>query len=214
MSDERLRAAVAAGVLGSEEAHLSLLQSVTDVARAIFAARASSIFLLDEETDELVFEAVSGEGSDRLIGTRFPSSTGIAGWVLVTRQPLVLEDVGSDPRFARDVAEQTGYVPKGLMAVPLLHGERALGVLEVLDRPQRTRFTLAESELLGLFANQAAIALDLLQAGRRARAALEAGTGQEAVVARLAAALADLDGERREAGLRLLGALEEVLKKN
>ena len=213
MSDESLREAVAAGVMGSEEAHKALLQSVVDVARAIFHARASSIFLLDEASDELVFEAVSGEGSDRLVGTRFPSDTGIAGWVLVTRQPLVLEDLASDQRFARDVAEETGYVPNGLMAVPLLHEERALGVLEVLDRPNRSQFTLAESDLLGLFANQAAIALDLLQSARRARAALTGASGEEAVVARISSNLAGLEGEDRAAGLRLLTALEEVLRK-
>jgi GAF domain-containing protein len=213
MSNDRLQAAVAAGVLASEQGYLDLLQSVVDVARAIFRARASSIFLLDEETDELVFEAISGEGADHLVGTRFPSSTGVAGWVLVTRQPLVLEDVGTDPRFARDVAEQTGYVPRGLMAVPLLHGERSLGVLEVLDRPRRSQFTLGESDLLGLFANQAAIALDLLQSARKARAALAEGAGDEVVVARLAGRLAELDVDEREAGLRLLDALEELLRK-
>jgi hypothetical protein len=58
------------------------------------------------------------------------------------------------------------------MAVPLLHEERALGVLEVLDRPSDARFTLAEMDLLGLFANQAAIALDLLQRARRAQETL------------------------------------------
>ena len=92
--------------------------------------------------------------------------------MLVTRQPLVIEDVTEDPRFAKDFAETTGYVPKGLMAVPLLHEERALGVLEVLDRPQRTQFSLVEMDLLGLFANQAAIALDLLRRARRAEAVL------------------------------------------
>jgi len=117
VSEESLRQAVAAGVMGSEEAHKALLQSIVDVARAIFQARASSIFLLDEEQDRLVFEAIAGEGSEHLVGTSFPSDTGVAGWVLVTRQPLVLEDVGEDPRFAREAAEQTGYVPKGLMAV-------------------------------------------------------------------------------------------------
>ena len=55
-----LKAAVAAGVLGSEESFRSLLQSVVEVARAIFGAKASSIFLFDEDTDELVFEAVAG----------------------------------------------------------------------------------------------------------------------------------------------------------
>jgi GAF domain-containing protein len=211
---EDLRAAVAAGVLGAEESYRSLLRSVVEVARAIFGAKASSIFLLDEEADELVFEAVAGEGEETLVGRRFPSSTGIAGWVLVTRQPLVIEDVVQDPRFGREAAESTGFVPKGLMAVPLLHEERALGVLEVLDRPKEAEFTLQEMDLLGLFANQAAIALDLLQRARRAQAAL-VGTGDTAVLARLAAALEareeEDDGRAREAGLRLMAALEELI---
>ena len=206
MSDE-LRAAVAAGVLGAEEEHRSLLQSMVEVARAIFAARASSVFLLDEEADELVFEAVSGEGAESLLGQRIPASTGVAGWVLVTRQPLVLEDVGNDPRFARDVAESTGYVPHGLMCVPLLHEEKALGVLNVLDRA--SQFTLEEMELLGLFANQAAIALDLLQRARRAHAVL-AETGDQAEgLARVAALL---EGDQGDAGRELLAALERLLK--
>ncbi len=205
MSDD-LRAAVAAGVLGAEEEHRALLQSVVEVARAIFAAKASSVFLLDEAADELVFEAVSGEGAESLIGQRIPASTGVAGWVLVTRQPLVVEDVGNDPRFAREVAESTGYVPQGLMCVPLLHDEKSLGVLNVLDRA--TQFTLEEMELLGLFANQAAIALDLLQRARRAQAVLaEAGDDAEAL-ARVAALL---EGDRGDAGRRLLGALEQLL---
>jgi GAF domain-containing protein len=211
---EDLKAAVAAGVVGSEESFRTLLQSVVEVARAIFGAKASSIFLLDEEADELVFEAIAGFGADTLLGKRFPSSTGIAGWVLVTRQPLVIEDVTEDPRFAKDVAEQTGYVPKGLMAVPLLNEERALGVLEVLDRPQRSQFSLVEMDLLGLFANQAAIALDLLQRARRAEHVLaESGEGAE-VVARLAATVDSLEDERRAAGLKLLGAVEEVLRRD
>lgn len=215
MSDD-LRAAVAAGVLGAEDNYRALLQSVVEVARAIFRAKASSIFLLDEEADELVFEAVAGEGAETLVGQRFPSSTGIAGWVLVTRQPLVIEDVASDERFGREVAESTGYVPKGLMAVPLLHDERSLGVLEVLDRPANSRFTMQEMELLGGFANQAAIALDLLQRARRAQAAL-GGEGEPALLARVAAKLEsrtedDDDGDRtRDAALQLLRALEQLL---
>ena len=212
MSGEELRAAVAAGVAGSEAAHRELLHAIVQVARAIFGAKASSIMLLDEEADELVFEAVAREEEQHLVGMRFPSSSGLAGWVLVTRQPLVLEDVAHDPRFAKDLAEGTGYVPSGIMAVPLLYEERALGVLQVLDRPQRSRFSLREMELLGLFANQAAIALDLLQRTRRAQAVLEGEEGEAAVVARLAAALDALDGQPREAGLKLLAALEEVLK--
>jgi GAF domain-containing protein len=208
---EELRSAVAAGVLGTEKDYGELLRSIVEVARAIFHAKASSIFLLDEQTDELVFEAVAGEGSESLVGRRFPSSTGIAGFVLVSRQPLVIEDVLEDPRFSRETAESTGFVPKGLMAVPLLHEERALGVLEVLDRPSDSRFTLQEMDLLGLFANQAAIALDLLQRARRAQSTL-ADEGDVAVLARIAQKLEERrEDEEGDEALAFLTALEKIL---
>jgi GAF domain-containing protein len=206
----RLRAAVAAGVLPAEEDFARLLRSIVEVARAIFRAKASSVFLFDDATDELVFAAVAGDGEQSLVGKRIPSSTGIAGWVLASGTPLVLEDVQDDPRFARSVAEQTGYVPKGLMAVPLLDDERVLGVLQVLDRPAQARFSLQEMELLGLFANQAAIALTLLGSARNARAAL-AGDREAVATARLAEAIERLEGERRAAGLALLDALTRLL---
>jgi GAF domain-containing protein len=206
----RLEAAVAAGVLASEQDFGRLLRSIVEVARAIFRAKASSVFLFDEETDELVFAAVAGDAEQSLVGKRMPSSTWIAGWVLSSRTPLVLEDVQNDPRFARAFAEQTGYVPKGLMAVPLLDDERVLGVLQVLDRPQQSRFSLQEMELLGLFGGQAAIALTLLDSARRARAAL-AGDGEAVAAARLAAAVELLEGEQRDAGVALLDALARVL---
>jgi len=212
MSEDGFRAAVAAGVMGVDDAYRALLQSVVDVARSIFGAQAASIFLLDEEADELVFEAVAGKGERSLIGLRIPSSTGIAGWTLVTRQPLVIEDLTQDPRHAREVAERSGYVPKGIMSVPLLADERALGVLQVLDRPKRPDFSLQEMELLGLFANQAAIALDLLQRSRRAKAALDESGGGVAVVARVAAALDELTEGDRARAMRLFEALEDVLR--
>jgi GAF domain-containing protein len=207
---ERLEAAVAAAVLPAEDDFAELLRSIVVVARAIFGAQGSSVMLFDEEADELVFAAVANEREQNLVGRRFPSSKGIAGWVLSARTPLVLEDVRSDPRFSRDVAENTGYLPKGLMAVPLLHDEEPLGVLQVLDRPERSTFSLAEMELLGLFATQAAVALSLLRKARKARAAL-AGDTDAAGVAALAEALERLEGPRREAGNALLAALARIL---
>jgi GAF domain-containing protein len=202
-----LEAAVAAGVLGADEAHRSLLQATVEVARAIFGAKAASVFLLDEEAEELVFEAVAGQGEGELIGMRFPAGNGIAGWVLTTGEPLVVDDLTSDTRWSRSQAESTGYVPKSMMAVPLLVEERALGVLSVLDRPAESKLRLSEVDLLGLFANQAAIALDLLQRARRARQALE-GEGRLAPLARVAARLEEED---RDAAFDLLRALERVL---
>jgi GAF domain-containing protein len=210
VSEERLRDAVAASALSGERAHADLLQSVVDVARAIFEAKAASITLYDEDADELVFEAVSGEGSESLVGNRFPSTQGIAGWVLRSREPLVMDDVTQDPRFAKDVAEDTGYVPKGMMVAPLLRGDGAVGVLSVLDRPAERPFTLTEMDLLVMFARQAAIAIEVVQRARTAGLALS-NEGEASTVADLARAVDALEGERREAALRLLAALDELI---
>lgn len=207
--DGRLHDAVAAGVLADDGTHRALLGSIVQVARAIFHARAASVLLLDEATDELVFEAVVGEGEETLVGRRFPSGTGIAGWVLGTRQPLVLADVATDPRFSADTAQSTGFVPKGIMAVPLLHGEDALGVLEVLDRPADARFRVEEVDLLGLFGIQAAAALALLRRARTAAAALEGQDGDLAALARIAGRLAALGDDRAVSDF--LGALDRLL---
>lgn len=212
MSDGDLRAAVAAAALGAEELRRSLLQSIVEVARSILGAKASSVMLFEPDTDELVFEAVVGEGEERLTGTRMPANSGIAGWVLQSQESLMIEDVESDPRFAREVAEGSGYVPNGILAVPLLHDEAAIGVLSVLDRPQQVRFSLAESDLLASFAIQAAAALAVIQGARRVEAVLGGEEDELASVHRLALALDSRRGQEREAAQRLLDALTELIR--
>lgn len=142
-----------------------LLQSIVEVARAIFDAQASSVFLLDEEAGELVFQAVSGQGEESLVGRRFPANRGIAGWVATSGEPIVVDNLAENASFDRSLAESTRYVPDALMAVPLIHGERLLGVLEVLDPAPQARSSLPELDLLSLFARQAATALRIAEAG-------------------------------------------------
>lgn len=145
-----------------DPALVELLQSVVDTARAIFGAQASSIMLLEATADELVFEAVSGQGQEFLVGRRFPAGRGIAGWVAASGEPMVVDDLHDSAPFDRNIAEATGYVPSALMAAPLLHGDRALGVLEVLDPSPQARSGLPELDLLCLFARQAAVALNVV----------------------------------------------------
>jgi GAF domain-containing protein len=96
------------------------------------------------------------------------------------------------------------------MAVPLLREDRVLGVLNVLDRPERRRFSVAEMDLLGLFANQAAVALELLLQARRIEALLESAGDPLEGVARLAMRIELLEGAQREAGTRLLEDLADI----
>ncbi|MFD3534655.1 GAF domain-containing protein [Streptomyces sp. NPDC058664] len=162
---------VASAARQPDPAMEELLQSVVDTARAIFGAQASSILLLEAAADELVFEAVSGQGQDFLVGRRFPAGRGIAGWVAASGEPMVVDDLHDSTSFDRDIAKSTGYVPNALMAAPLIHGNRVLGVLEVLDPSPQARSSLTELDLLCLFARQAAVALHVLTTHARRRAA-------------------------------------------
>ena len=139
-----------------------LLQSFVEVARSIFGAAATSVLLVDQVTGELVFEAVAGEGDRHLPGTRFPGGTGIAGWAVMGGQPLLVDDVSESPIFARGAAESTGYVPRSIMAAPLITGGECIGVLEVLDRDSRPRCDLGDMNSLGLLTTEMATVLELL----------------------------------------------------
>jgi signal transduction protein with GAF and PtsI domain len=139
-----------------------VLQSIVEVARSIFGAAAASVFLLERETGDLVFEAVAGEGEALLPGTRFPSGTGIVGWTAACGQPLVVDDVSDAPQFAREAAESTGYIPRSIMAAPLFYDGDCIGVLEVLDRDSRRRCDLSDLDSLGLLATEIATVLELL----------------------------------------------------
>lgn len=147
---------------GRDLSQRRLLQSIVEVARSVFGAAAASVFLVDQDTGELVFEAVCGEGEDHLVGSRFPGDTGIAGWVASSGQPLLVDDVSQNPQFAPDAAKSTGYVPRSIMAAPLITNGECLGVLEVLDRGARERGELGDVDLLGLLAAEVGMAVELL----------------------------------------------------
>src|SRR5215472_11210114 len=160
MSSSRREAIMPVG--NADVTERSLLQSIVEVARSVFCAAAASVFLLDERTGDLVFEAVAGEGEEELVGTRFPSGTGLAGWVAMSGQALLVDDVTQNPQFARDAAESTGYVPSSIMAAPLISNGDCIGVLEVLDRASRPRGDLSDVDLIGMLATEVALGLELV----------------------------------------------------
>lgn len=212
MNENRNLLAAAAAFLGeAERDHSELLASVVNVARALFGAAAASVFLLNDESDELVFEAVSGAGEDHLVGERFPASRGIAGWVLGAQEPLVVSDLADNPVFARDLAETTGYVPRSLMAAPLLRGEETIGVMEVLDPAPSTVSPLGSSQLLTMFAGQAAVALGVIRRNRTAHRMLAQEQGEQSELAQMARLLDELGADRRAAGVGLLDSLHRLL---
>jgi GAF domain-containing protein len=202
--EELLRLSDVTAAIVGEAPYRSLLNGIIEAAKRIFDAGAASLSLLDHETNELVFVAAA---EPELIGMRFPAHRGIAGWVVMTGEPIAVGDVRRDPRWAGDFAASTGYVPKSIMAVPLIVGEEVEGVLSVLDKASAASFGLDDLELLGLFARPAAIAVEqsrlvgsvgrmLLEELRR----LAAGRGEDD----LARTLEAVSAEAGAAGDRVL----------
>jgi GAF domain-containing protein len=142
--------------LGSAEA---VLRSVVEAAVALFEAEAASIALYEPARNILVFRVAAGEQGQGVVGLEIAPDGGLVGYVFSSGQALAIADVRADPRFGRSFAEQTHYVPRSIVAVPLLDERGTLGVLEVLDKRSQATFSLRDVELAGVFARQATVAI-------------------------------------------------------
>lgn len=208
----RLAAAATATAAALEPAgQEELLQAIVDAARELFNAAACSLALIDGKTEEIVYRVASGSGAEEVLGQRMPLGRGVAGWVVASGMPIAIDDVASDPRFGRDLAERTGYVPKSILAMPLQTEQALVGVLSVLDReiPDSVAASQREMALLGLFAAQAAYSIDAARVYAEVSGALlgalrqaEPGDDVEALLGRAAEAAKPADQQILElAGL-------------
>jgi len=136
-----------------------LLQSIVDASARIFGAAAASICLVDEDAQVLEFKVATGIGREDVVGRRIPVNQGIAGYIAMTGQPIAVSNVQADPRFKKDFAQSTGYVPRSILGTPLFSDGQVIGVMEVLDKINAAAFGLQDMELLGVFAQQAALAI-------------------------------------------------------
>lgn len=185
--------------LGGTEA---VLRSVVEAAVLLFEAEAASMALFDAARNVLVFRVAAGPHGQGVVGLEIPPDRGLVGYVFSTGQALAISDVAADPRFGRAFAEQTQYVPRSIVAVPLLDDRGTIGVLEVLDKRNEAAFSLRDVELAGVFARQASVAIRASRVERDAAAlfanVLGALGGEaapaEGVEALVAAAVRDVGG--------------------
>ena len=162
---EALATRIAAAARMAPTAGDTLLAGVARTAAAVLQVGAVSIAVHDPAADELEFVAAAGPAAGDVVGLRIASGAGIAGYVFTTGQPLAVADVAADPRFDRTVAEATGYVPRSLLATPLIDAVGSIGVLEALDGPAAT-FSLHDLDVAAAFAQHAT---DIIRAGSTER---------------------------------------------
>ena len=142
-----------------------LLSRILAQAINVLGGGAGSIALVDAD-GSLRFRTVQGPAAPRLIERTVPHGTGLLGWSIKHRQPLVIDDPSHDPRHAAEIAAEVGVAPQHLLVAPLIDGEDAIGGIEIIDqrRAQRDRdgaWNNDDLKLLVLIAAQAASAISL-----------------------------------------------------
>jgi GAF domain-containing protein len=157
---DAIQLAATAGTIAAPVTYSRLLEMIVETAADVINARAASLFLIDEAAQELTFEVALGEKAEEAKKFRVPLGKGIAGLVALSGQPMAIADTAADDRDASDLADKIGYRPKNILCVPLFYEDRVIGVLELLDKNGADSFSAADLEALGLFANQAAVAIE------------------------------------------------------
>jgi two-component system phosphate regulon sensor histidine kinase PhoR len=150
----------ASAAINSNRELRPLLQQIMQEAQAMMRAEASSVFLIDEKTGDLVMTVAHGPKGEQAGAVRLKTGEGIAGWVAGHGEPLLVPDAASDPRFAGRVDALSQFRTRDIICVPLkVHG-RVLGVVQVLNRTGGESFRTSEVEVLQSLASMAAVAID------------------------------------------------------
>jgi signal transduction histidine kinase len=135
-----------------------LLRTVIELSARVVGAESASLLLLDEKTNELYFDVALGLG-DKASSLRLPLGQGIAGAVAASRQAEIINDVRRDRRWSPKMDEQSGFVTRSILALPMERQGRLFGVVEAINK-REGGFTQADVRALAAFGSQAAIAID------------------------------------------------------
>ncbi len=147
-----------------------VLNQVAETARALTAAGETGIWLVDEESGELLLEAQRGIGDERVRRTRLPiGKDTLAGEALRTTKPVrASRNPGED-----EIKLKTGYFVDAVVYVPITLGGVTFGVLSAAHRETGMRFSANDERLLEAIADFAAIAIQNARQYHRTDAALE-----------------------------------------
>lgn len=137
-----------------------LLQTIMKSTAEVVNAEASSIILVDNQTNELYFELALGSKGDEVREIRLAMGEGIAGWVAQTGESVRIDDAARDPRWSSKVANKVDYVTRNLLCVPVKNRGEVVGVIQVLNKRGSKPFDERDEQLLKSIAAPTAIALE------------------------------------------------------
>ena len=137
-----------------------VLEDIMNKVGILLKPKAWSLLLIDEQTNELYFESAVSPVSEQLKEIRLKMGQGIAGWVALHGEPLLIEDVQQDGRFAPHVDKAVAFITRSIVCVPLKIRDRILGVIQLINSLDEVQFKDADLKIIRAIADYAAIAID------------------------------------------------------
>ncbi len=145
--------------LNSNQEIKGILDLIVTSGGEVVNGEESSLFLVDESNNRLVFHSVSGKHKDMLTELTVPLGQGIVGAVAKSGEPLIIEDAQNDARFFSKVDAETQTITRNIICVPMKVGEKVIGAIEVINAIGKESFDKNDVELLASLADQAAVAI-------------------------------------------------------
>ena len=146
--------------VGTDTELNKLLYQILKMSQKTLQVSASSLILVDKSKNEMYFKLAEGEAGKALRTITLSIDSGIAGWVVQNAKPVITNDVTSDPRFSDKMDKITGFVTKSLLAVPIVSEGEVIGVIEVLNKTDDTKFSKQDLEVLAAVASMSAVAIN------------------------------------------------------
>lgn len=137
----------------------ALLMKIIESATRLTGGAASSLLLVNYESNKLFFEIALGSKGPEVKRFSLNIGEGIAGWVAKHNTSLIVNDVEKDPRFYSDISKEINYETKSILAVPMRIKNQCMGVIEIINKTNNKYFTNEDLKWLEIFANQAALAI-------------------------------------------------------
>jgi signal transduction histidine kinase len=137
-----------------------LLQNILRSAVGILNCEAGTLFLVDEQTRELVFRVTAGPVAKDVLGQRLPAGSGIVGRAVATASAVIENNVKPSDDWSSDPEMQRGFQTRAVLTVPLLVHDSVMGVIEVINRKDGLPFVEEDLTLLTAFGGQAAVAME------------------------------------------------------
>lgn len=151
----------------SEENLQRLLDRVVEAIQAALRVDIVSLMLCNDD-GQLEIRAAHGLPAEVVTSVRVAPGGGVAGYVLTSGAPVLIDDLASDGRF--QLRETAGRYRSGsLLSVPIQTQDQVIGVLNVNNKHDRDSFSAADQELLLMIAHHAALAIENLKLVGRLR---------------------------------------------